>query len=84
MPRLRKTESQRRAERFGERYRIGKARIGATEEQIGEAIGLCRPALNRRLDDPEKYVKLGDLVKFGKIFGWSDEDFLAIIHAEKR
>lgn len=83
MPRPRKTESQRRAERFGELYRMGKSKVRATEAQIGAAAGMCRPALSRRLKDPEKYVSLGDLVKFGKIFGWTDEDYLAIIHAEK-
>lgn len=84
MPRLRKTESQRRAERFVELYRVGKARIDMTEDQIGDTVGMSRPALQRRRENPEKYVSLGDLVKFGKIFGWTDDDFLAIIHAEKR
>lgn len=84
MPRLRKTESQRRAERFGELYRVGKARLRLTEDQISASIGLCRPALNQRLTNPDKYLRLGDLVDLGELFGWTDEDFLSIIHTEKQ
>lgn len=83
MPRLRKTESQRRAERFSELYRVGKARLRLTEDQISAAIGLCRPTLSKRLENPDKFLRLGDLVDLGKLFDWTDEDFLAIIRAEK-
>lgn len=83
MPRPRKTESQHRAERFRELYRIGKARIDVTDEQIGEYIGMSRPAISRRKKDPGKYVSLDDLVTFKKIFGWSDEDILALFRAGK-
>ena len=80
MPKPRKTESQRRAERFGESYRIGKARLGATEEQIGAMLGLGRPALLSRRKEPEKF-SVGEIVKLGRAFGWTDEEYLAITHA---
>ena len=81
MPRPRKTETQRRAERFGERYRVGKARLGATEEQIGNILGLKRPALLARRKDPGK-LSVDQLVTLGKVFNWSDDDFIAIIRPE--
>lgn len=81
MPRPRKTESQRRAEQFGERYRVGKARICATEEQMGKVLGITRPALLARRNDPGK-LSVQQLVTLGKVFNWSDEDYLAIIRPE--
>lgn len=82
MPRPRKTDAQRRAEQFGERYRVGKARICATEEQIGQILGIKRPALLARRNDPGK-LSVDQLATLGDVFGWSDEDFLAIIRPWK-
>lgn len=79
MGRRRKTESRRRAERFGELYRIGKARLGLTEEQISQMIGFKgRPALLDRRKNPDK-LSLGQLVTLGTAFGWSDSEYMAII-----
>lgn len=83
MPRPRKTEAQRRAERFGERYRVGKARLGATEKQIGNILGIERPALLARRKDPGK-LSVDQLVTLGKVFNWSDDDFIAIIRPETK
>lgn len=83
MPKLRKTEAQRRAERFGERYRVGKALIGATEEQIGRLLGIKRPTLLEKRNNPGKF-SVDQLVTIGKAFGWSDEDYLAIIRPDRQ
>lgn len=83
MPRPRKTESQRRAELFRRLYKVGKGRIDATEELVANAVGVGRPALKNKRDNPGRFVSLDDLVTFGKIFGWTDEDVLSIYHAEK-
>lgn len=77
MPRPKKTEAQRRAERFWELYRVGKARIGFTEEQVGRAIGLSPVSLRKRRHDPDAFT-VGELVTIGSLFGWSGEDFASI------
>lgn len=45
MPCLKKKEDQIRAELFGELYRIGKARLGLTEEQCAAIAGVCPKTL---------------------------------------
>lgn len=82
MGRLRKTEAQRRAERFGELYRVGKARSGLTEELVGNMLGMRRPALLARRNSPDKF-SVGELALLGKAFGWSDDEFLSIIRVEQ-
>jgi len=83
MGRPRKTEAQRRAERFGELYRVGKAKLGLTEDHVKNMVGLKgRPSLLARRKDPGKFT-LEQLVTLGKVFGWTDADYMAIIHPEK-
>jgi len=66
---------RRRAERFGELYRIGKARIGFTEEQISKMIGFKgRPPLLERRRNPEK-LSLGQLITLGHAFNWSEAKY---------
>lgn len=83
MPRLRKTESQRRAERFRELYKDGKKSIGATEEQIGAILGVSRPTLKRKRDNPENF-SLGEFITFCARFSWSDEEILSIVRPERK
>lgn len=83
MPRLRKTESQRRAERFREAYRVGKARVGTTDEKVGDAVGLHRVTICRIVKDPDNFFRFGVLNTLQKNLGWTDDELLAIIHACK-
>lgn len=83
MPRLKKTESQRRSENFEELYRIGKARSGLTDAQCADIIGVCRKTLFAARKSPNDRVSIGQLARFGEVFGWSDEDYLKIIKAQK-
>lgn len=80
MPKLKRTEAQRRADRFRELFRVGKARIGLTDEQIGLLIGVERNAVRRYRERPE--IVYGKLIALGKAMGWTDEDWLSIVHAK--
>lgn len=80
MPRLKRTEAQRRADRFRELFRLGKSRIGFTDEQIGQLIGVKRNSVRRYRERPE--IVYGKLITLGKAMGWTDEDWLSIVHAE--
>lgn len=81
MPRLKKTAAQRRAERFDEHYRVGKARLKLHEPEIAAALGVSEATLYRYKRSPEKLFDL--FVRLGDVFGWSDEDYLDIIRARK-
>ncbi len=84
MGRRRKTESQRRAERFGELYVVGKKRLGLRENEICQMIGLnAVSALWARKRVPEKF-SLGQLVTLGTAFGWTADDYMAIIRPERK
>lgn len=82
MPRLRKTEAQRRAERFGEHYRVGKARLQLQEPQIAEAVGLGVSTLRKYKRDPDLF-SMGQLVRLGDVLGWSSEDYVDILTTRK-
>lgn len=81
MPRLKKTEAQRRAERFDEHYRVGKARLKLHEPEIAAALGVSEATLYRYKRSPGKLFDL--FVRLGDVFGWSDEDYLDIIRVQK-
>lgn len=83
MPRLKKKEDQIRAERFGELYRIGKARLGLTDAQCAAIAGVCPKTLFNAKKDPNERISIGQLARFGAVFEWSDEDYLKIIKAKK-
>lgn len=83
MGRKRKTEAQRRLERFSELYRLGKSKIGFTECRISEILGITRQCFNARRAEPEK-LKLGEFIKLSKIFDWSDEEILSIIRPNNK
>ena len=82
MPRLRKTDAQRRAERFDEHYRVGKARMKLQEPDIASALGIGEATLYRYKRAPEKFP-IGKLVRLGCVLGWSDEEYIDIIRARK-
>lgn len=82
MPRRRKTEAQRRAEKIGELYRIGKSRIGATDAEIGGILGIDRSTLRRKRNTPEK-MSLGEFVNLGKALGWTEQEFLSVLLPQK-
>ena len=83
MGRPKKTEAQRRAERFGELYRVGKAKLGLTGQQVAQMIGVSYPTLLARRNNPDKF-SLGDLATLGAAFGWSSEDFASLYHPAER
>lgn len=82
MPRLKKTEAQRRAERFDDHYRTSKAHLKLQEPAIAAALGLGVSTLRKYKRDPDLF-SVGQIVRLGGVFGWSDEDFLDIIRAQK-
>ena len=83
MPRPRKTEAQCRAEIFNKCYRIGKARIGFIEPQIAAAVGIGESTLRKYKRNPCDCFNINQMATLGTLLGWSDEDYLAIIHAKK-
>lgn len=82
MPRLKKTDAQRRAERFDEHYRVGKARLKLHEPEIAAALGVSEATLYRYKRSPDMF-SMGQIVRLGRVFGWSDEEYLDIIRAQK-
>lgn len=80
MPKLRKTDAQRRAERFSEHYRVGKARLKLLEPQIADMLGIGTATLTRYKRDPLNEFSVEQLISFGRAFGWSDAEYLDIIH----
>lgn len=83
MGRKRKTEAQRRLERFSELYRLGKAKLGFNEDKIAEILGTTRRSFLGRRNNTEK-LKLGEFVKLSYIFAWSDDEILSIIHPSNK
>ena len=83
MPRLKKTEAQRRAERVRELYRIGKAKTGLTDEQCASMVGVCRKTLFSAKKNPDKYISLGQMACLGKAFGWTGEEIASIVFPQK-
>lgn len=82
MPRLRKTDAQRRAERFSEHYRVGKARLNLQEPDIAAALGMGRTTLVAHKHNPDTF-SLGQLVRLGSVFGWTEEEYMDIIRGGK-
>lgn len=80
MPRLKKTDAQRRAERLDDHYRTGKAHLKLKEPDIAVALGIGEATLYRHRQDPDKLLSLGEFARLGRVFGWSDEDYLDIIN----
>lgn len=78
MPRLKKTDSQKRAERFDEHYRVGKARMKLQEPEIASALGMAASTLRKYKQNPDKF-QIGHLIRLGCVFDWTDEPFLDII-----
>lgn len=82
MPRLKKTDAQRRAERFGEHYRVGKARLKLQEPDIAAALGMGKTTLLMHRRNPETF-SLGQLVRLGDVFGWTEGEYMDIIRGGK-
>ena len=81
MPRLRKTDAQRRADRFDEHDRVGKARLKLQEPEIASALGMAASTLRKYKQNPDMF-QMGQLVRLGRVFEWTDEQFLDIIRAK--
>lgn len=65
---------------FTQRYKVGKAITGLTNEEVGSLIGLSHTALKRRRDKPGSFT-LRELIVIGTAFRWTEEDYQAIINA---
>lgn len=78
MPRLKKTDAQRRAERFGEHYRVGKARLQLQEPDIAAALGMGESTLRKYKRSPDTF-SLGQIVRLGSVFGWTEAEYMDII-----
>jgi|GEM_PF-2265966 len=75
MPAKRKTRADRVAEKFGELYRIGKARSGLQETEIAPLCGFKSPIpLRKRRNEPLNFT-MGQLMALGAAFRWSEEDW---------
>ena len=82
MGRQKKSRTQRMAESFGESFRMGKARVGMTNLEIANAIGLSsQAALKRRRDDPGEFT-VREILTLGITLHWTEEEFLGVIRAE--
>lgn len=82
MPRLKKTDAQRRAERFDKHYRAGKAKLRLNEPEIAAALGMGESTLRKHKREPDTF-SLGQIVRLCRVFEWSDEEFLDIIRTKK-
>ena len=82
MPRLKKTEAQRRAERFDEHYRVGKARLKLHEPDIAAAIGLKPSTLRKYKQQPDLF-RIGQFARLGHVFDWSGDVYQDIFGAQK-
>lgn len=80
MPKLRKNDAQRRAERFSEHYRVGKAKLKLLEPQIADMLGIGQTTLKKYKHDPLNEFSVEQLISFGHAFGWTDAEYLDIIH----
>lgn len=78
MGRRRKTEAEKRDERFQAAYRLGKAKTGFDEEFISMSLGVTKPTLLAKRMSPDKF-KIDEFSKLGKLFGWTDEEMISII-----
>lgn len=82
MPRLKKTDAQRRAERFREHYRVGKARLQLHEPDIASAIGMAESTLRKYKRSPDMF-SIGQLVRLGRVFGWTEAEYMEIIEGRR-
>lgn len=82
MPRLKKSEAQRRAERFDDHYRTSKAHLKLKEPQIADALGLGVSTLRKYKRNPDLF-SMGQLVTMGRIFEWPGDTYLDIFGATK-
>ena len=81
MGRKPKTRAERLSEKFGESYRMGKAKVGMTNLEIANAIGLSsQAALKRRRDDPGEFT-VREILTLGITLHWTEEEFLGVIRA---
>lgn len=78
MGRPRKTEAQRRADKFAECYRMGKAKTGLIDEQIATVLDISLPTLRHYKKIPDK-LAIAKLSTLGKLLCWTEEDFLSIV-----
>ena len=76
-------ETQLRAERFGEIYRVGKARANLTEREVAQILGVSHVTLGKYKKAPENFP-FGKLLVLGNLFGWTADEFLAITFPQKQ
>lgn len=78
MPAKKKTREDRMLETFTVLYRIGKSRSGMTEEEVAGALGVTRPTLQKRRENP-KLFQFGDILKLCALFCWEDNEIMSIV-----
>lgn len=85
MPRLKKTEAQRRAERFDDHYRTSKAHLKRKESDIAAALGIGVSTLRKYRRNPmgKKSFGIWHFLRLRDVLEWSDEDLLDIFGVKK-
>lgn len=78
MPAKKKTREDRMRDRFSRLYSEGKARSGMTEWEVAEALGITRPTLQKRRENP-KLFPFGDILKLCALFCWEDNEIMSIV-----
>ncbi len=78
MPAKKKTREDRMADAFSQMYRIGKARSGMTESDVADALGITRPTLQKRRENPGLFP-FGDVLKLCALFCWEGDEVMKIV-----
>lgn len=78
MPAKKKTRENRMFDTFSSLYRVGKARSGMTEADVADALGITRPTLQKRRENP-KLFPFGDILKLCALFCWEDNEIMSIV-----
>lgn len=78
MPAKKKTREDRMQDSFTKLYRIGKARSGMTEMDVADALGITRPTLQKRRENP-KLFPFGDVLKLCALFCLEDNEVMKIV-----
>lgn len=76
MGRKRKTESERKTERFKQLYRTSKSHDKKTDEQVAAMLGISKSTLYSRLNlfDEGRGMRVADMCVLKNLFRWDDSE----------